>query len=88
MWQCASPGLTVTETGEAEAISPSTASSLSHLIASYTHLHSKLSLLFLNSFLSCKGKKTTTTTRTNKQISLKLGLTTLKPFPQAKGMEW
>ena len=32
-----------------------------------------------------QGKKTTTT---NKQISLKLGLATLKPFPQAKGMEW
>ena len=47
------------------------ASFLSHLFASYTHLHSKLSLFLLNSSLTCKKGK-----QTNKQISLKLGLAT------------
>lgn len=40
------------------------ASSLSHGIASYTHLHSKLSLLLLNYSSSCEEEK-----QTNKQIS-------------------
>lgn len=55
---CVPTALTVIEISEAEA-SPQSQDipSLSHLIASYTHLHPKLSLLLLDSSFSCKEEK-------------------------------
>lgn len=50
-------------------------SSLSHLIASYAHLYSKLSLLLLDSSFSCKEEK-----QTHEQI-LKLRLQLKDPLP-------